>query len=117
MLFDILRVNFRHDQRHIGAEPECAGVVDKNRTGSLDIICECGGDVVFRRTEDNVEPPKVFGAGFEYLVAVDLLPGRAFACQQPQLAYGKAALTQNFQHLAPDCARCAEDTYIVFIHN
>ena len=54
MLFYILGVYLGHDERHIGAEPECAGVVDKNRTGGFDVTGECGGDVVLGRTEDDV---------------------------------------------------------------
>ena len=64
MVFCILGVDLRNDQRHLTVEAERGGVIHKNRTGLDNGGGELLGNVVFRGAEDDVQTLERLVAGF-----------------------------------------------------
>ena len=54
MMQCVLRIDFRHDKRNLRFQTECAGIINKNSTCSLDGWGEATGDIIFRRTQHDI---------------------------------------------------------------
>ena len=113
-------VDLRYDERHVRVETEGRGVIHEHGAGAHDRGGKTLGDVVFRRTEDDVHAGE---GGVRRLLDDDVLPlprhdlaGRAGACEQVQLPDGEAALGEDLHHFLTHGAACAEDGNTILLH-
>ena len=78
VLLGVLGIDLGDDQGYIGVQPEGAGVVHEYRPRLYDGRCKPLGNVVFRRTQDNVHALEGFIAGQLHrelpALPIDLLP-------------------------------------------
>ena len=116
----ILRIDFRHNQRHVGIQPEGGGIVHKDRTGLHDGRSELLGNVVFRRAQHDVHALKggITGLLNGHVFALELhgLAGGTGRGQGHQLPHRKVPLGQDFHHFLSHGAGCAQDGYGILFH-
>ena len=120
VLFGILRVDLRDDQRHVRVKAEGAGVIHEHRAGLDDGGSEALGDVVLRRAQDDVHALKRLVAG-QLHGDVPPVPGQhlahgALRGQQVQLVHREIPLCQHLHHLAAYRAGSAQNRNVIFFH-
>ena len=120
VVLHILGVDLRNDQRHIGVQTECGGVIHEGGTGCHDGRGKPLGNVVFSSTQDDVHTLKGFIAGFLYgdIFAAELhgFAGASGAGQRNQLSHGEIPLLQNFHHFTSYGAGSAQDGNSISFH-
>ena len=95
VLFTSPGVYLRHDEGHVGAKTERAGVVDKHGAGGLDIVDKALGNVILGRTENDVQPSSFLCTPRRRRGRLSPAGGIT-AREQSELAYGEAAPASIF---------------------
>ena len=120
VLEGVLRVDLRHNQRHILAQAEGRGIVNKHRAAILNGGRKTLGHFIADRAQHDVHAGK---GGFRRLLNGQrfaakrkLLSRAARAGQRQQPLHREIALLQHLHHLLSHRARCAQHRYIIFFH-
>ena len=117
VLRDRLRIDLRHDQRHIRLHAEARGVVDDHGAGLCRARRKHRRHLGARRRKDDVDAAEIESVealDLEDVVLAerDLRADRARRGQCDDIVGGKFALGERGQHLASDIAGRADHRYL-----
>ena len=120
MLRHVLGVDFGDDQRDIGVEAVRARVVHRDGSLFAGDGNESFGDVVFRRTEHDVNTVERFVSGLfdHHVFAFELhdLAGASGGGEQLEVVHGEILLGEALEHLLSHGARGAQNGNVIRLH-